>query len=273
MAKRKTQGLTGPDPVDRRDRRMAARKLGEPIVRKVDLRYLASPVEDQGRLSSCTANAAVGAMEILEKKQGMAQRDLSRLFVYYNTRMLEGTTNMDQGAYIRTTMKAMRKFGACLEKMWMHRPSKVLTKPNAKCYKDGMGRQVLEYLKVTRGSGIREALAEGYPVIFGMILHEGFMKVKRNGIVPMPRRGEQVYGGHAMLIVGYDLDAKMYLIRNSWGPRWGRGGYCWMPFALLDNPRVAWSFWTARLMEDDPQAPQPQPLSGRCPSCGWEPKK
>lgn len=273
MAKPKTQGLIGPDPVDLRDRRMAGRKLGEPTVHKVDLRYLASPVEDQGRLSSCTANAAVGALEILEKKQGIEQKDLSRLFVYYNTRMLEGTTGMDQGAYIRTTMKALRKFGACLEHMWMHRPSKVLTKPNDKCYKDGETRQVLEYLRVTRGAGMREALADGYPVIFGMILHAGFMKTKRNGIVPMPRRGEQSYGGHAMLIVGYDLNAKMYLVRNSWGPRWGRGGYCWIPFALLHNPQVAWSFWTARLMEEGPRVPLSQPLNGQCPSCGWEPTK
>jgi C1A family cysteine protease len=82
----------------------------------------------------------------------------------------------------------------------------------------------------------------------GISVYESFKKrnVARSGIVPMPRRGEKHLGGHALLVVGYDRRRRQFLVRNSWGARWGLGGYCRMPYAYLLNPDLAWDFWTAR---------------------------
>src|SRR3979409_1707958 len=76
---------------------------------KVDLRPGCSAVEDQGQLGSCTANALVGALEFLEKKDGVACTDLSRLFVYYNERAIEGTVDSDSGAFLRDGIKSLAK--------------------------------------------------------------------------------------------------------------------------------------------------------------------
>src|SRR6266850_251813 len=76
-----------PDLPDHRDlffSAVAPRLVSPPA--KVDLRSKCSPVEDQGQLGSCTANALVGALEFLEIKDGAPFADLSRLFVYYNER-------------------------------------------------------------------------------------------------------------------------------------------------------------------------------------------
>ena len=60
----------------------------------VDLRNYCSPIEDQGQLGSCTGNAIAGAIELIDRKRGKAL-DVSRLFIYYQERLLEGTVNYD----------------------------------------------------------------------------------------------------------------------------------------------------------------------------------
>ncbi len=237
-------------PESAKDFRMLAAS-GRTLPDKVNLRRWCSPVENQRQLNSCTANAAVGALEILERKQGIPQADLSRLFVYYNTRVLDGNVDSDIGAYISNSMKAIKLHGACLESMWRYDIGKVFARPGRECYKDGLIRQAMEYARVAQGHGVRAALADGLPVVFGMMLHESFNRTAGGkGIVPMPADGEMALGGHAMLIVGYDTEARMYLVRNSWGEQWGNRGYCRIPFAMVDNPRMSWDFWIVRAIEE-----------------------
>jgi hypothetical protein len=53
--------------------------------------------------------------------------------------------------------------------------------------------------------------------------------------------------GHAMLLVGYDLDAGTYIVRNSWGADWGDHGYCRMPFDAFElgvHPSSTWILGT-----------------------------
>src|ERR1700693_2111075 len=64
---------------------------------KVDLRPKCPPIENQGEIGSCTAHALVGALEFLEVKVGCPFVNLSRLFVYYNERAIEGTVKQDSG--------------------------------------------------------------------------------------------------------------------------------------------------------------------------------
>src|SRR5262249_49529311 len=75
----------------------------------VDLRASFSPVEDQGQLGSCTANAAVGLLEYFERHTGGIYTDASRLFVYKTERDLLGWTG-DTGAFLRTAMGALALF-------------------------------------------------------------------------------------------------------------------------------------------------------------------
>jgi C1A family cysteine protease len=69
--------------------------------------------------------------------------------------------------------------------------------------------------------------------------------VAQTGIVPLPRRREQILGGHAVVVVGYDDSQSRFIVRNSWGTAWGLAGYFLMPYAYLTNPRLADDFWTA----------------------------
>jgi len=108
-----------PDLPDHRDLMYAAIAPRLPrLPAKVDLRPKCSAVENQGKLGSCTANALAGAVEFLEVKDGANFVDLSRLFIYYNERVIEGTVTEDSGAFLRDGIKSLAKQDVCPEPDW-----------------------------------------------------------------------------------------------------------------------------------------------------------
>jgi C1A family cysteine protease len=238
-----------PDVPDQRDYLLSAvLKVPARLPRKVDLRPLCSKVEDQGQLGSCTANALAGAIEFLECKDKVPFQDFSRLFIYYNERALEHTINSDSGAMIRDGIKTLAKQGVCSEKTWPYVVSKFKAKPRPVCYKEALEHQITSYHRILSLDQMRACLAEGFPFIFGFTVYESFdtQAVARTGIVNMPKRNEQVLGGHAVLAVGYDHSKQRFIVRNSWGTDWGMKGYFTMPYKYLSDRNLSDDFWTIR---------------------------
>jgi hypothetical protein len=171
----------------------------------------------------------------------------SRLFSYHATREIEHTVNEDSGASIRDTIKAGAKFGVVDEKHWPYDVSKFAVKPPASCYAEGKKHVVTSYHAIADGdlATMKATLAGGLPICFGFTVYASFMSqaVAKTGIVPMPAPGEQVEGGHAVLMVGYSDARQAFLVRNSWGDKWGQKGYFWLPFAYVSDPDLASDFW------------------------------
>jgi len=242
-----------PGRPDHRDQLYAAIAAPPPALPPVvDLRATCSPVENQGQLGSCTANALVGSLEFLERKAGHAPRDLSRLFVYYNERALEGTVNEDAGAMIRDGVKSLVKQGVCPEAEWPYVISRFRTKPAPACYRDALGHQVQSYHRILTLQEMKSCLAEGFPFVFGFTVYEAFESpaVAKTGRLNLPTTRERSLGGHAVMAVGYSDPAKRFTVRNSWGADWGLGGYFTMPYAYLDDRNLADDFWMLRTMEN-----------------------
>ena len=243
-----------PDLPDHRDlfySAVAPRMAAPP--RKVDMRSKCSPVEDQGQLGSCTANALVGALEFLELKDGAQFSDLSRLFVYYNERVIEGTVDQDSGAFLRDGIKSLAKQGVCTEPEWPYKISRFTKKPSRACYRTAKKHQILSYHRITTVDEMRNCLAEGFPFVFGFTVYDAFESaaVAKSGVLNMPGPKEKVLGGHAVMAVGYDNAGRRFVIRNSWGSDWGQKGYFTMPYDYLspDN-NLADDFWTVRILEE-----------------------
>ena len=164
-----------PDLPDQRDFLYRAIRVVPPVLpHQVDLRPSCSPVENQGNLGSCTANALVGALEFLENKNKKPFADLSRLFVYYNERVIEHTVKTDSGAMLRDGIKTLAKQGVCKEKTWPYIVSKFAVKPAAKCYKEAALHTITSYHRILTQDEMLECLADGYPFVFGFTVYESF---------------------------------------------------------------------------------------------------
>lgn len=217
-----------PDLPDHRDLVYAApRPLLKKLLTKKDLRNQCPRVYDQGQLGSCTANAIGGGFEFELLKQKAKDFMPSRLFIYYNERVMEHSVGSDNGAMIRDGMKSVNKQGVCPEKEWPYVPSQFAEKPPVSCYTEALRHQVLSYHRVTRTlAQMKGCLADGYSFVFGFTVYDSFESdaVSRTGKANMPKKGEAVVGGHAVMAVGYDEAAKRFIVRNSWGTGWGLKG-------------------------------------------------
>ena len=238
-----------PDYPDQRDYLYAdLRRAVAPLPPSVDLRSEMSPVENQGQLGSCTANALAGALEFLENKNGQPYVDLSRLFIYYNERVIEHTVATDSGAMIRDGVKTLAAQGVCPEKKWPYVISTFAKKPSAACYTEAKKHMIRTYHRILTLDEMRGCLADGFPFVFGFTVYESFESpaVAKNGVVNMPKPREKTLGGHAVCAVGYDDSTKRVLVRNSWGTSWGMQGYFTMPYDYVADRNLSDDFWTIR---------------------------
>ena len=218
----------------------------------VDLRDQCPPIYDQGQLGSCTANAIGGAIEFDQTKENLPQVFVpSRLFIYYNERVIENTVSSDSGAMIRDGIKSVAKEGACPEPTWPYVITKFTTKPPASCYTEAAKHTAASYQRLIQSlSQMQGCLASGYPFIFGFTVYESFESgtVTRTGHAPMPGTSERVLSGHAVCAVGYENDKRWFICRNSWGTNWGMSGYFTLPYDYLINTDLAADFWTIRVV-------------------------
>ena len=246
----------------------------------IDNRKWCSPVENQGNLGSCTAHAGTALYEYMERKAyGSYGKyiDGSRLFLYKTTRFLMGQEGIgDSGAYIRTTLGAIRMFGIPPEEYWPYTdrdPEFDLEPPTLVASMAKEWQSVkhfrLDYdkdpeLNIKR---MKEYLAKGYAMQIGFTVYSSYKQADKTGALPYPTDGEAVEGGHCVLIVGYD-DSKIinninttesqrttgaFLIQNSWGKEWGEKGFGWLPYkyfrAGANGDVLADDVWTITKLE------------------------
>ena len=214
-----------------------------------------SPVEDQGPLGSCTAQAVVSLLEFMQRRAGQSHTEGSRLFVYKVTRRLLGWTG-DTGAYIRTAMKAVVAFGVPPEEYWPYDVSRYEEEPSAFLYSFAQNYQALEYTRIDSPGrlpadvldDVKGVLATGLGVVFGFSVYSSLSNAPD---IPFPTERDSLRGGHAVMAVGYDDNHMLpdgsscpsLIIRNSWGMDWGIGGYGFLPYEYVAQG-LARDFWT-----------------------------
>jgi len=225
------------------------------LPRLVDLRGYCSPVEDQGQVNSCVANAIVGALELHQHKANLPPTDLSRLFLYYNARSLAKAEDQDIGSFIHHGMAAMLAFGCCEERMWPYEQAMVKARPTDACFQNATKYEAVQFARTRIGENAMGVLAQGLPIAFGIVLPgECYQAAAQTGIIPDPQTlpAQSQPSGHAMLIVGYDLAEKLYIVRNSWGPAYGKDGYIFIPFEVMERHAHPDQFWTIGAIEQSP---------------------
>jgi C1A family cysteine protease len=219
---------------------------------QVDLRPQCPAVYDQGQLGSCTGNGWAGAVEFLIMKQKLPDFTPSRLFIYYNERVMDDDVAQDAGASISDGAHVVSTQGCPHEALWPYDIKEFADKPPQNVYDDGLQHLALQVQQVAQDlTSMKEVLASGLPIVIGFTVYESFesQQVANTGIVPMPAHHEKTVGGHCVVIVGYDDSQSRFIVRNSWGTSWGLQGYFLMPYAYLTNSRLASDFWMATKTE------------------------
>jgi len=219
-----------------------------PLPNSVDLTTTGfmPPIYNQGNIGSCTANAIAAAVDYERKKQGEEFMKPSRLFIYANERIMEGTSlSEDSGAQIRDGIKSVATIGVCPESDWPYDINRFNVMPPQHCFDEALKSLALQYHAVD-ARDLMTALAQGNPVVAGITIYESFEwpGPRETGVVPMPADSEGCLGGHAILLIGYDQKLKIFICRNSWGWDWGQQGYFFLPFDYVLNPNMASDFWT-----------------------------
>ena len=242
-----------PDIPDHRDHYFLAKYTRGALPSSVDLSSKApDKVYDQGNLGSCTGNAIAAAIEFDLRKQELEVFTPSRLFIYYNERVIEHSVNEDAGAMIRDGIKSVRSLGAPPEDKWPYRISQFTTKPTTTAYREAKLHQALSYGRVKQSLyQMKQVIASGLPFVFGFAVYQSFEseQVAKTGQVPMPAQNEEMLGGHAVLCIGYNDASQTFLVRNSWGPNWGDHGNFEIPYDYLVNNDLADDFWVIRVVE------------------------
>jgi len=208
---------------------------------KIDLRNKFQPVYDQGDLGSCTANALCGIV-------GYDIPTLfgSRLFLYYNERMIEGTINIDGGAYLSDGIESLQRYGLCDESDWSYDITKFAIKPNDQCYTNALNHRALQVQNINNDLlSMKNSLHNNEPFVVGIAIYSSFetLSVGITGMVPMPKKNDYLLGGHAVICVGYDDTKKVWIMRNSWGTNWGNKGYFYLPYQYLTNSNLSSDLW------------------------------
>ncbi len=254
------------DELDRRDHLFSDPfTVLSAMPKSFDLRPQCPPVYNQGRIGSCTANAIAGAIQFDRKKNRQSPDFVpSRLFIYYNERVIERSVANDSGAQIRDGIKSVNKLGVCPETEWPYddtpaptdggpfpHGSKPATRPSAAAYQDAKTCTVVSYQRLVQNLGqLKGCLAQGFPFVFGFTVFDSIYDAsgKPKTIFPLPSTNDQTIGGHAVMAVGYDDDKLLFTFRNSWGKAVGDAGYFYLPYSYVTDSQLSSDFWTIRTM-------------------------
>ena len=182
-------------------------------------RRLLPPIEDQGPVNSCSAHAVIGLVEYLVRAGGGEALDLSRLFLYKLSRMLDGSEG-NTGTYLRSAFKALRLFGVPPEDYWPYAPELLDAEPQALQFAWAGNWKSTSYYRLDQDgfSGadtlnlMRLVLADRFPVAMGFSLFQSISQIGPDHVIPFPdgREGaDRQLGSHAVLAVGYDDEVEV----------------------------------------------------------------
>jgi C1A family cysteine protease len=214
----------------------------------VDLRSKLSVIYDQGQLGSCTANALCYSFVFNDPTWNP-----SRLFLYYNERLLDRTINQDAGSTLSAGIVALEKYGVCSEITWPYIINRFTFRPPTNAYTEGLDHQILSAQRVKQTmSSMKGCLISGFPFVLGILIYTSFESsiVTTTGNVPMPNtKKERLLGGHAVICVGYNDAKGVWIMKNSWGTRWGDSGYFYLPYNYLLSSTLAGDMWQITKVE------------------------
>lgn len=210
-----------------------------------DIRGDLTSIKDQGKRNTCVAFAATAGHEYLKKND----LDLSEEFLYWGCKKYDGQL-FDNGTSLNSAVYCLKNYGQPGEEHWPYDPTCTVSSssyyPSKEAWEEAKKNMVIYGERIPIDIDfVKQILSKNYAVIIGIVLFEEFFR-PLNGLVDYPQNTSQQYGGHAVLVTGWDDDLNngVFVIRNSWGEQWGLDGYGFIPYSYFMRFTVdAWSYY------------------------------
>ncbi|MCA9001942.1 MAG: hypothetical protein KDB61_08470, partial [Planctomycetes bacterium] len=182
-------------------------------------------------------SAAKSAAEAIDQgwKPNTPQTMFSPAFIY--PQLNKGKD--DGSSPIKAALLLIEK-GAATLKTTPYVPKDFKTQPSAFAFEEALRFKNKDAYLLKDPDQIRLCLRENLPVVIGARLTPNFFDGRFERYTPelhkegmKKRLADQPHAMHAMVIVGYDDPSRRFLLRNSWGENWGKGGYCWVDYDVI----------------------------------------
>ncbi|WP_413291129.1 C1 family peptidase [Bdellovibrio sp. HCB337] len=234
--------------------------------RKIDLRDIQSEVKSQGARGACTYFVITSLIESLIKKSTGTETDLSEEYLAWAAKTKKKLRSYEEDSSVAVNAVTVQEFGFMFEKdlpyqqSWFDKGFPCETKKGKKdvdlvCYahagpkpeseRNIISGSTIEFRDIGSRSIdiVRELSSWKTPVTISILAHPNMWKeTEKTGDLFLDKASKrecqlkpQVCTGHAALIVGYDIDKRIFYIKNSWGKVWGQQGYGTIPFDYIDQ--------------------------------------
>lgn len=221
-----------------------------PVPSAVDYRPNLGDVFDQGRRGSCVCCAITRAdKEYEEISQGDCPvGGFSPAMLYALCKKNDGIPDKE-GTYPRVAYKILQKYGVCPESEFPYSNLAELTAPRVpevpkSCLVSAGKYSIASYTKLAgpadskpeRESAIglmRRAIAHDGPITCALLVTESFVEGVKPPHYVVPTPNGRILGGHMVALVGYDDAKQVFILRNSWGKKWGQDGYAYLPYDFV----------------------------------------
>jgi C1A family cysteine protease len=203
---------------------------------QLDYSSLMLPARNEGQIGATVGFATAYALEFQIRKNMKRSVRISPRYLYYLARNGTGVRHKDlpdTGAVISDAIQILFTNGAVAEDFWPYDPNSAGGAPPED---SGTERfKIKSSHQLSSIEDVRSALKTYGPLIAGITVYASMLspEVAETGVVPMPKKDEELRGGHAVCVVGYDDDRQLLKFENMWGADWGDHGYGYMPYAFF----------------------------------------
>ncbi len=241
------------DPKDLRDIPMGLVLPAIPVPLSIDYTPQMTPVRDQGDEGTCVGFASVvGVKEYADQKEYRKLIQLSPRYVYSLCKQFDGAPE-EEGTYPRVALKILLNYGVCPESFWPYKPHQSNDHKSGADQKAKIYR-IKAYARLKSLIEMKRSLMVNGPFLAGVTVFNSWFTptAEKTGKIPMPEKGEEIAGGHAICIVGYDDNVKLFKFKNSWSVKWADKGYGYLPYDYMK--KYCQDAWSGTDLIENPKA-------------------